>query len=115
MGRHDIVSGVQWFNPDAFAPPQKWAYGNAPRNNVFGPGSENWDISLMKMFYFRGEEGLRLQLRTDWFDAFNHFNLGSPGSTIGDTRDGGIPVATAGKIFGGSGSRVIQLAVRLIF
>src|SRR5215831_8148484 len=114
-GSHDVVSGVQWFNPAAFAPPQKWAYGNAPRNNVFGPGSENWDISLMKMFFFKGEEGLRLQLRTDWFDAFNHFNLGGPGSTIGDIRDGGVPVATTGKIFGGSGSRVIQLAVRLIF
>ena len=67
------------------------------------------------IFFFKGEEGLRLQLRTDWFDAFNHFNLGAPGSTIGDTRDGGLPVATSGKIFGGSGSRVIQLAMRLIF
>ncbi len=114
-GSHDVVSGVQWFNPAAFAPPQKWAYGNAARNSVFGPGSENWDMSLMKMFYFRGEQGLRLQVRTDWFDAFNHFNLGGPGSTIGDTRDGGLPVATTGKIYGGSGSRVIQLAMRLIF
>jgi hypothetical protein len=112
---HDIVSGVQWFNPSAFAPPQKWAYGNAPRNNVYGPGSENWDISLMKMFYFKREDGLRLQVRTDWFDAFNHFNLGTPGATIGDTRDGGLPVATSGRIFGGSGSRVIQLGLRLIF
>ena len=114
-GSHDVVSGVPWFNPAAFAPPQKWAYGNAPRNNVYGPGSQNWDISLMKMFFFKGEDGLRLQLRTDWFDAFNHFNLGGPGSTIGDTRDGGLPVATSGKIFGGSGSRVVQLAIRLIF
>jgi hypothetical protein len=114
-GSHDIVSGVQWFNPAAFAPPQKWTYGNAPRNNVYGPGSENWDMSLMKMFYFKGEEGPRLQVRTDWFDAFNHFNLANPGATIGDTRDGGLPVATAGKIFSGSGSRVIQLAARFIF
>ncbi len=114
-GSHDIVSGVQWFNAGAFAPPQKWAYGNAPRNNVYGPGSENWDISLMKMFYFKGERGTHLQVRTDWFDAFNHFNLGTPGATIGDTRDGGLPVATAGKIFGGSGSRIVQVAMRLIF
>ena len=79
------------------------------------PALENWDISLMKMFFFKGEDGLRLQLRTDWFDAFNHFNLGSPGSTIGDTRDGGLPVATAGKIFGGSGSRIIQLGCKVDF
>lgn len=114
-GSHDIVSGVPWFNTSAFAPPAKWTYGNAPRNSLYGPGSGNWDISLMKTFFFKGEEGLRLQVRTDWFDAFNHFNLGNPGATIGDTRDGGLPVATAGKIFGGSGSRVIQIALRLIF
>jgi hypothetical protein len=114
-GSHDVVSGVPWYNPAAFAPPQKWTYGNAPRNNVYGPGSENWDISLMKTIFFRGEEGLRLQLRTDWFDAFNHFNLGNPGTAIGDTRDGGLPVATSGKIFGGSGSRTIQVGARLIF
>ena len=114
-GSHDVISGVPWFNTAAFSPPQKWVYGNAPRNNVYAPGSENWDISLMKTLYFKGEDGLRLQLRTDWFDAFNHFNLGGPGATIGDIRDGGLPVATSGKIFGGSGSRVIQLAVRVIF
>jgi hypothetical protein len=112
---HDVVTGVPWYNPSAFAPPQKWTYGNAPRNNVYAPGSGNWDISLMKMFVFKGEEGLRLQLRTDWFDAFNHFNLGSPGAPIGDVRDGCLPVATSGKIFGGSGSRIIQVAARLIF
>jgi hypothetical protein len=114
-GSHDVVSGVPWFNPASFAPPQKWTYGNAPRNNVYGPGSANWDVSLMKTFFFKHEEGLRLQLRTDWFNAFNHFNLGNPRSTIGDTRDGGVPVATAGKIFDGGSSRVIQLGMRFIF
>jgi hypothetical protein len=112
---HDIVSGVSWFNAAAFAPPQKWAYGNSSRNSVYGPGSENWDMSLMKMFYIKGEQGLRLQVRTDWFDAFNHFNLSNPSTTMGDTRDGGLAVSTFGRIYGGSGSRVIQLAVRLIF
>jgi hypothetical protein len=112
---HDIVSGVPWFNPAAFAPPQKWAYGDSSRNSVYGPGSENWDISLMKTFYFKGKEGLRMQVRTDWFDAFNHFNLGSVSSTMGDTRDGGLPVSTFGNIYGGSGSRIIQLAIRVMF
>src|SRR5262249_8140125 len=93
-GSHNGVSGVQWFNTSAFTPPQKWTYGNAPRNSMYGPGSEIWDVSLMKTFYFKGERGLHVQVRTDWFDAFNHFNLGNPGTTLGDTRDGGTPVAT---------------------
>jgi len=114
---HDIVSGVQWFNPAAFAPPQKWAYGNASRNVIWGPGSENWDMSLMKTFAVK--EAVRMQVRTDWFDAFNHFNLSnpaaSPGLTLGDTRDGGVATPNFGKTYGGSGSRIIQLAIRLMF
>jgi hypothetical protein len=39
-------------------------------------------MSLLKTFYFKGEQGLRLQVRTDWFDALNHMNLGSPGYTM---------------------------------
>ena len=114
---HDIVDGVQWFNPAAFAPPQKWTYGDAPRNVIWGPGSENWDMSLMKTFALK--ESLRMQIRADWFDAFNHFNLAnpalSPGLTLGDIRDGGVATPNFGKTFSGSGSRIIQLAARLIF
>jgi hypothetical protein len=119
---HDIVDGVQWFNPSAFAPPQEWQYGDAARNSIWVPGGENWDMSFMKTFTLR--ESLKLQLRTDWFDAFNHMNLGSPDFTMGDTRDGGLAVATFGKIYSQStsytctactGNRVIQMALRLMF
>ena len=45
---HDVVRGVQWFNPAAFAPPQPWQWGNSERNSVYGPGSWNWDIGVQK-------------------------------------------------------------------
>lgn len=115
---------MQWFNPSAFQPPQEWAYGNSARNDIWYPGGENWDLSLMKWFYIKGEQGLRVQVRTDWFDAFNHMNLGSPSLTMGDTRDGGLAVPTFGKIYGastafgpvgGTGQRIIQLALRVLF
>jgi carboxypeptidase family protein len=110
---HDVISGVPWFNTDAFAPPAKWQYGNAQRNNVFGPGFWNWDIGVQKTFSIT--ENHRLQLRGDALDAFNHFNLGNPSATIANTRDGGLPDPRAGKIFGGSGSRVIQLGLKYMF
>jgi hypothetical protein len=108
-----VINGVQWFNPAAFAPPQPWQWGNSERNIIFGPGRINWDIGLQKTFAI--VEAHRLQVRADFLDAFNHFNLGAPSATIADTRDGGLPNVTAGKIFGGSGSRVIQFGLKYMF
>jgi len=110
---HDIVKGVQWFNPAAFAPPQPWQYGNSARNMLFGPGFWNWDIGVQKSFYFK--ERHQVQFRCDGLNAFNHFNLGNPNLTIADTRDGGLANPNAGKILGGSGSRVIQLGLKYMF
>ncbi len=94
-GSHDIVSGVQWFNPNAFIAPQPWQYGNSSRNSVFGPGFWNWDLGVQKRF--RITESHSLQLRADFLNALNHFNLGNPVATIGDVRDGGLATPTAGK------------------
>ncbi|TAM79227.1 MAG: TonB-dependent receptor [Acidobacteria bacterium] len=110
---HDITSGVQWFDPGAFAPPQHWTWGNSSRNSVFGPGFWNWDISALKNFKIT--ERFQLQLRGDFLDAFNHFNLGGPSATIADTRDGGAPITSSGKIFGGSGNRIVQVGAKLTF
>lgn len=114
---HNVTAGVQWINPSAFAPPQPWGWGNSQPYSVFGPGSSDWDMSLQK--YFRVPipklESSRLQFRADFFDAFNHFNLGNPDTTIADTQDGGLPVPTAGKIYGGSGNRTVQLGLKFEF
>ena len=110
---HDIVKGVQWFNPAAFAPPQPWQYGNSSRNMLFGPGFWNYDIGVQKTF--RITEAHLIQIRGDGLNAFNHFNLGNPNATIADTRDGGLPNPNAGRIQSGSGSRIIQVGLKYIF
>lgn len=117
---HNIVNGVQWINPAAFAPPQPWQWGNSQPYSVWGPGFWNWDISVQKYFRIPTMSKLerpRLQFRADLFDAFNHFNLGgfSQSMTIADTRDGGPPIPSAGRIFSGSGNRTVQLGLRLEF
>ncbi len=83
---------------------------------LFGPGLWNWDVSAMNAFRFR--ERLQLEFRADFLDAFNHFNLGLPGAAtamVADIRDGGTPVANAGQILDGSGSRIVQLSANLRF
>lgn len=106
---HDVVKGVQWFDPNAFVAPQKWQWGNSERNSVFGPGFWNWDIGIQKTFSIT--ENHRLQLRGDALDAFNHFNLGNPSAAIADTRDGGVAAPNAA----GSGNRIIQIGLKYMF
>lgn len=111
---HDVVSGVQWFNTAAFQAPQPWQWGNSSRNSVYGPGFWNWDLGLQKLFSIT--EHHSLQLRGDFLNAFNHFNLGNPVAVMGDTRDGGLATPTTGKILTGTGNpRVIQLGLKYMF
>jgi Carboxypeptidase regulatory-like domain len=110
---HDIISGVQWFNTAAFAPPAEWTWGNSDRDMVWGPGYISWDMSAMKTFHMT--ERLRLQFRSDFLDAFNHMNLADPNWNIPDLRDGGSNIATSGKITAGGDYRRIQFALRLMF
>jgi hypothetical protein len=115
---HNITSGVQWLNTSAFAPPQEWQWGDSPPYVAWGPGFGDWDMSMAKNFRIPIPrfEASRLQLRADFLDAFNHFNLANPSATIADTRDvPGSTAPTAGKIFSGSGQRVVQLGVNFTF
>lgn len=110
---HNILSGVQWFNPAAFIAPQPWTWGNSARDMLFGPGLWNWDVSAAKNFNL--PERMRIQFRADFFDAFNHFNLANPNATIADPANGGTAVPLAGKITSGSGVRTVQLGLKLTF
>jgi carboxypeptidase family protein len=115
---HDTVGGVQWFNTAAFAPPQPWTYGNASPFSIFGPGFGEWDVSVMKSFALAKGESKRLEFKIDFFNLPNHYNLGDPNTAMADTRDGGTPDYTSGKIYGGSGAyqpRLIQIGLRLLF
>ena len=47
-------------------------FGNAGRNIIQGPGFQNWDISLFKMFPIK--ESMHFEFRAEFFNAFNHAN-----------------------------------------
>ena len=112
---HSHNLGSLWFNPAAFTAPAPGTWGDSPRNAYFGPGFENWDISVMKNIPTVGDSQ-RLQFRADFFDALNHFNPDSGlQATIGDTRDGGAAIPAAGRVQSGESSRVTQLSLRYIF
>jgi hypothetical protein len=78
----------QWFNTAAFAAAAPFTFGNEGRDVIIGPGVNNWDISLFKIF--RLDEKKQFQFRTEFFNAFNHAQFQLPGATFGTAAFGQI-------------------------
>jgi hypothetical protein len=77
---HPCVPGTL-FNTCAFATNTViGSFGNAGRNIIQGPGTQNWDISLFKIFPVK--EQMRIEFRAEFFNAFNHYGpqFDNPGS-----------------------------------
>jgi hypothetical protein len=85
--------------------PGAYAYGNAGRNLLHGPGLETVNFSVFKNFPIR--ERLKFQFRVESFALLNHPNFANPSATINTSSFGNITSAT--------GNRTIQLAAKLQF
>ena len=59
--------------------PTNFAYGNAGRNLLHGPGSETVNLSVFKNFPIR--EKANLQLRFEAYNAFNHTQFSGMNTT----------------------------------
>jgi hypothetical protein len=72
------------FNPASFVlPPAKsLGIGNTPPTLTYGPGFENWDLSLYKEFRLGKDNTRVLQFRVEAFNVFNHFNPGNPNTSL---------------------------------
>jgi hypothetical protein len=110
-GPVEILGSVDaWFDTSVFAPVAR--FGNLGRNVVIGPTFNNTDFSITKTTKLN--ERVRLQLRAEIFDLFNHANFGQPGNVVGTPSFGRItntrfPTGESGS------SRQIQLGLRLMF
>ena len=150
LGRFDIVGnphqgvggvdpatgGVELLNMQAFAAPCPWDSvnqvctgaghpGNEGRNAFHAPNYTNMDFSLNKTSHIT--EKLAVELRADFFNLFNHPNLGNPlmpgfgvfvnpypSSQFVETT--ATPdVATGNPYLGGGGPRSLQLAAHFNF
>jgi hypothetical protein len=97
-----------WFNPAAYAKPASGTFGNAPRNNMYGPGQYQWDIALFKNVVIKDRQSL--QFRAEMFNFLNHPNLAVSPSTTDPTS------ASFGRITSKDGSRRdTQLSIRYLF
>ncbi len=96
---------AEWFNTNAFTVAPAFTSGTEPRFSFYGPGINNWDTALMRNFPVH--ERLRIQLRGEFYNTFNHPNFKNPNTTIGN--------ALYGKITSDNGARVMEVALRLFF
>jgi outer membrane receptor protein involved in Fe transport len=100
--------GPALFPSDAqvVANPALSTYGTLPRNFLRGPGRTNFDLALSKTTPIYGER-LKLELRAEFFNIFNHAEFLNP--------DTNLDSGTFGQILTTSDPRIIQLALRLSF
>jgi hypothetical protein len=104
----------EWFNRSAFARPRTGTFGNMGRNSLRGPGVNKWDLSLFKNFTL--SERLRLQFRSEFFNAFNHPSFTTVGSTLTVTATGVNPLLNNFAVVTGTrDARVLQFALKLTF
>lgn len=90
-------------------------FGNSGVGAVLGPGQFNWDISILKTT--RITERIKMQFRTDFYNAFNHPQFADPGGgsfgTVG-FEDIASP-STVQIIHTNVNPRLIQFGVHFLF
>lgn len=91
----------------AFAPAALGTFGTCPRNPIFAPGLDDWDIALQRTM--RLSERMTFEIRASFFNAFNHPNFGEPSPNVGGTITATADDASFDSHFGVGAPRNIQL------
>lgn len=94
------------FNPKDFAQNALGTIGTTGRNFFHGPGLNNWDIALSR--FFKLAEDKQLEIRGEFFNAFNHAQFANPSGTFGTGNFGRVTNTTGNP-------RLIQLAAKISF
>ena len=109
---NDASTPLQYLNRSAFARPPINPVSGVPsrpgtlgRNALRGPGFWNIDLALSKTLAI--SERIRLQIRTDMINAFNHTNFVGISTNINATNFGAFTSTR--------GARLVQFNARLTF
>ncbi|HEV2859688.1 MAG TPA: carboxypeptidase regulatory-like domain-containing protein [Pyrinomonadaceae bacterium] len=120
----NVRGPVVFENESGFAVPPPGSNGSG-RNVFRGPSYWNVDLGIVKMFDIT--ERVRLQFRTEMFNAFNHPNFDNPRSasvgspTLGSSQFGRTccttvaPNTSTNVIQTGESARIIQFGLKLQF
>ena len=98
-------NSVAWLDATKFSAAPESRLGNSGRNAFYGPGLQQWDISLRKQFRLKGTT--KLQFQADLFNAFNNLILRNPATTVTNSDFGTITSAAP--------LRNVQIGLRFMF
>jgi len=91
--------------------PQPGQLGNLSRNEFNGPTLFDQDISIIKGIQIR--ESMKLELRGDAFNVWNHATFSFGNQNINSPTFGQVTSTVAGS--SGTGNRTLQIGARLVF
>jgi hypothetical protein len=96
-----------WINPAAFVAPAPGTFGNAPRDLVYNPGEQQWDMAFFKNF--RVGRTQKLQFRAEMFNFINHPNWNNVASVDPSNANFGRITTKRDE------RRDVQLSLRYVF
>jgi hypothetical protein len=82
--------------------------GNVPRRFFYGPGINNFDMTLSKMLKITEKKSVGF--RAEAFNVFNHAQFYGPASVDGEVNDPHF-----GQVVGATSPRLMQIAARFEF
>jgi hypothetical protein len=105
----------RWFNTSCFARPSgRGDEGTHPNSHFYGPGSQNWDLTMTKSIQLRGSQSL--QFRAEVYNLFNQ----TPWTNVNtaarfDPAGNQINQAFGTVMPSNLSPRVVQLSLRFAF
>jgi len=94
-----------WINPAAFAQPALGTLGNSGRSSIPGPGWQEVDSALSRVFHLR--ERMTVEARGEAFNLTNTFRAGPVTTAINSPQFGQILTALD--------PRILQVALKFVF
>jgi len=101
------------FRTEVFRAPAVGTIGNAARNLLRQPGTNNWDMTATKNLPVH--ERFRIQLRCELYNAFNHTQFTSFDTSARFDAQGNQVNTNLGAFTAAAPARVLQLAARVNF
>lgn len=97
------------FNTSAFTTEPLGQLGNVPRRFFYGPGIDNFDMTLSKVLPVT--ESKSFEFRVEAFNVFNHAQFYGPASVDGEVNND----PHFGQVISAAAPRLVQLAAKFNF
>ena len=111
----NIAPNGTWLDTSAFALPTGVAFGNVGRNQFYGPGGNNLDLSVFRTFPMGGQK--RLEARIEVGNVFNSLVPANPQGSFTSAAFGQVTGIAGGTALTNANypERQARLALRFSF